>query len=262
MNEVSLLHKGQAYFYFGYQRKETMKQDIILTPAIQMPVIVLHADVVQKADELTLLAANMKIDDVFTLAVADDTKKDCANLLKAIEVERVRVKAPFLDVGKQIDAAAAGIVDKLTLAARALATNIIAFTREQERIRQEAETKARIERDRLEAIQRAETMRIEEENRKRSEEAKSKGVPAPAPVMAPIAKLVMSAPVMPPPIKSTSTTTMKQKVLVIDDATLIPWSIGGVTLLIPDEKAIKKLILAGVTVPGCRIEEKEVPRGL
>jgi hypothetical protein len=236
--------------------------DIVLVQVLQTPVIVLHADVVGKAQGIMVRSDGiLKVDDVFTLAEADEIQKSTKDLLKDIEAERVRVKAPFLAVCKQIDEASGEVMDKLKVCGKTLGNKILTFSQEQERIRQAAETAARIEREKAEALARAEAEKINAENRRKAEEAKAANRPPPAPVTVTLPKPVVQA-YVPPAIKSTSTTTMKRKVLVIDDKTQIPWSIQEVELLTVNETAIIKLLLAGIKVPGCRIEEREVPRGL
>lgn len=239
-----------------------MSTDLIVVPKpMELPVVVLQAEIVDRANGLTILATEMKVDDVFALTAADSTMIECRGLLKAVEAERVRVKAPFLDIGKQIDAAAAGVADKLTIAAKSLQSRIFAYQQEQNRLRVEAEAEANRKREEAEARQRAEQARIDEEARKKAQEAKDKGTPPPAPVVRPV--MAPIAPVyVPPVVKSTSTTVTKKTVLIVDDINLIPREIAGVTLLVLDESAALKLLKAGVTIPGCHKEEKEVPRGI
>ena len=49
----------------------------------------------------------------------------------------------------------------------------------------------------------------------------------------------------------------KRKKLRILDASKIPREIAGAALLVPDEKAIDKLMRAGIAVPGCVLEDEE-----
>jgi hypothetical protein len=84
-------------------------------------------------------------------------------------------------------------------------------------------------------------------------------------VIAPVIRPVVQAAVYVPPVqKSTSVTTVKRTFLIVDDLDAIPQVVGGVQLWIKTlaEEQIKKLIKAGMTIPGCHVEEKEVPRGM
>ncbi len=57
--------------------------------------------------------------------------------------------------------------------------------------------------------------------------------------------------------KSAVRSSTRQR-LVIDNPTIIPREIAGAVLMVPDEKAIEKLLRAGVFVSGCRLETYEV----
>lgn len=78
-------------------------------------------------------------------------------------------------------------------------------------------------------------------------------VPEPVPEPAPV---VVQMPAAAP---KTSISKSKVKELVIEDASKIPYRAmpGGEPLLKPLDAAIKRALRAGITVPGCRLDDKE-----
>jgi hypothetical protein len=243
-----------------------MTTDLIVAPkeALVTPVIVADAALVQRANELTVLATNMKVDDEFAMVAADGCVNDSRALIAAVEAERVKVKKPFLEIGKQIDAAAVSMTAKLVDAVKVLQKNIKAFTDEQERIRQKAIAEAEALRRKAEAEAQAERDRLAIKARAEAAAAAAQNRPPPPPPVMPIARPVPTFVAPPPVLKSTSTTTQKRTVLVVDDLEKIPQMFGTAMLWTKElnEAQIVKLIKAGTAIPGCHTEEREITRSL
>lgn len=229
---------------------------IVDGPSVAAPLIVLKSETMQQIDSLVIAADSLEVNDEFGRMAADDLFTKIRALEAGIEKQRTEIKAPVLKLSQAIDAAVKQPALTLATARKNLGERILAYQREQERLRREAEEKARREQAAAEAKRKAE----EQARMAQEAELRKKGMPIPPPAPAPVVQPVRPIPVPPPVTKSSAVTTAKQKVLVIVDKRQIPWEIGGVELLVPDEAAIKRLLTAGVSVPGCRIEEREILR--
>ncbi len=84
-------------------------------------------------------------------------------------------------------------------------------------------------------------------------------VPEVVDVPAPVREAAPVVVEMPPERVKTSVSRSRRKELVIEDASLIPYRAveGGEPLMKPDNAAIKRALMAGLTVEGCRLETQE-----
>jgi hypothetical protein len=212
--------------------------------------------------ELISAVSMLKIDSPEAMAKGNELFLEIDRLAKGISEERMKHSRPF-DVlkGKLIDAEKAA-TEPLLAAKREAGEKLLAYKREQDRIRREAEAAAaKAEQERRAAEARAEVERLEAEARAKPEADLPPGIEDTAPAPEPLAPVPPPAPapvvVVPPPVKSAAL-SMKKKRLKITDANLIPSTVGGVRILVPDERSIERLLRAGVAVPGCILEEYEV----
>lgn len=232
------------------------EKNLIVCGQIETPLIVLQAHVLERAGGLCREADSAVVTDAFEQVHADQLYLGIRTLESEIEKQRVTVKDPVLKLGKAIDEAVRPIMIMLAETRVKLGDRILAFKRIQEQLAREAEERRRKELEAIEAERKAkELARIAQEAA-----LKEKGMPIPPPPPVAVVAPPRPLPAPVPVIKSASVTTMKQKVLVIDDKRQIPWEIGNVELLTPNEISIKRLLMAGITVPGCRLEEREVQR--
>ena len=162
-----------------------------------------------------------------TFQEADFIYSDIHKLSKQIEQARKKAKAPILDLGKQLDAAAKTGLKPLEEAKEDLGSRIKAHEKEEEKLAEE-------QRKRAEELKMAESGRAQLTDFPDEPEQ-----------------------IIERPVKSSSVRTTKTQKVIIDDPTKIPYSIGNVVLLIPDTTAIKKLLKAGMDVPGCRLDTEE-----
>ena len=107
-----------------------------------------------KAVEATVAA--LKITDAISLQAAADMQARLTTAGKTLENTRVQLKAPFLALNKQIDAAAQPVQLRIDLAKRALSIAQTNYVAEQRRLAEEAERARQAELRRLEAIRVAE----------------------------------------------------------------------------------------------------------
>jgi hypothetical protein len=194
---------------------------------------------------------------------ADAAYQQLQTLSREIEKSRETLKKPALDFGRSLDAAAKEAVAPIEAEKSRLGAVIKDWQKRENARREELARKAREEAER----QRQEQIRLE---REREEAARLAALPKDDPVpgedpvpvdeptvafVAPEKPAVPIQPVyVPPPVKS-SVREKVSKVLVIEDAALIPRELSGAVLLVPDEAQIKRLLTAGIKVPGCRLDE-------
>jgi hypothetical protein len=125
-----------------------------------------------KAEANVLLEAAKGI----TVKTADDYQSagrffaHVKSKIKEVEAERTKRVKPLNDTVKLINADYKAISDKLEAICRAVEVPMLAFKREEERLRREAEEAARKERERLEA-EAKEAARIEMEKAQKAREA-------------------------------------------------------------------------------------------
>lgn len=249
----------------------TLTLPVVVPNTLPAEIVALSPELLAEAGRLVGEAMAMTPSDAASLDRANDLFRKVDKLAKTIADGRLEVTRPIDALKKKIIAAEEQATKPLAEAKTALGARITACARELQRqreeierkAREEAEAKARAERERLEAERQAkikadreeherQTKAAEEEARLFGTEAEEIAPPAPPPPV-----VVVPEVVLPPeaqlPIKSAARTTTRQK-LVIDEPKLIPVELGGVRLLVPDEKAITAMLKAGVQIPGCRLE--------
>lgn len=137
------------------------------------------------------------VDSPATRDAAVSAQQDLAAIIKGTEAARVTVKAPVLDLGKKIDAAAKEFLAPVIQHQQRLNALVTDYQAEERRKAQEEERK-RIEEARK--VQ-AELDRLAAEQRRKEEEARKANLPPPpppAPIPAPVV-IVPAAPVAPKP---------------------------------------------------------------
>lgn len=214
--------------------------------------------------------------DILLFKDADAAYQQLQALTRAIEATREALKRPALEFGRKLDAtareASAGLeAEKVRLGAEIKRWQVAENHRRAELARIAREEQERLQREALAKAEeeRLERIRVAEAERQRQIDAMPKEDPVPGedpvpaddlpPVdlevfTAPAPAVVIPKPWTPPPVKS-SVREKVTKVLVIDDAGLIPDQVAGCPLWVLDEAAVKRLLLAKVAVPGCRLDE-------
>jgi hypothetical protein len=225
-------------------------------------IVALAEDVAKRIVELkteALIVAKMPLAAV-DRGAAVKTLVEIAKMRKDLEANRKTLKAPVLELGREIDGAANGALDELDVGKEAL-----------ERVVQ-----------RLDAAERQERERIEAENRRAMEEALRKADAERAAKEAEIAELtkdastpedlraaaelevevvhvvnahaVVELAAIPEKTRTPVSTRMVKEVKIIDPD-LIPDRMNGLELKKLVESNIKKLLIAGVDVPGAKLVE-------
>jgi len=208
------------------------------------------------------------IDTIDDYKAADEVVAQSVRVLKDLEAERKRIKAPILELGRQIDEAAGEAVTGLTMVKSRLGTLLLTYQQAENRRREE-------ERQRLAEAARlaeAENARIAELNRQ--ELARVAALSASAAEVAPWEEPVaIEAPAIIPvveipgqyerqmavaPLKSSAVVAKTIKRVEITDASLVPHEFGGVPLWEINIKAVEKLAKAGAQIPGVTITEVHV----
>jgi flagellar biosynthesis GTPase FlhF len=244
---------------------------------IAAPLEVIPEELGTGARNLAIASKALIIADAATFEVGNRLLIDSHAALKQIEAKRVALKRPLADLGKAIESVCSSLSDPLEKEKANLQGRVAAWSRQEkakaEAARLAAEEVARKEREAAEQ-ERARLQAIaDEEHRQQvaAAEAKAKaeadelaavlGKPVEAkPVeVAPAPKVEIAAPTTPAPVipaapKASAIVERNVPVLVIDDAALVPVSIGGQELRPLDKAAIKRAINAGITVPGAHIE--------
>lgn len=251
-----------------------MSTALVVANTLPPQIAALKDETLASALSLATEAKALSIKDAESLAVANALYKRIDGLNKAIKEQRLEITRP-------IDALKDAIMDAERLATKPLSDaredlgkRIFEMDRELARQRQlaeakarkEAEEKAAAERARLEA-ERQEIIRKQQAEHAEAERAAKEQAdlfgteaepipeaePPPPVVVVPVVDAVMIPPALPKSAVRGSTRTK----LKIHDASKIPRDLAGVVLLIPDDKAIEKLMKAGVEVPGCHLETVE-----
>lgn len=124
------------------------------------PLLVVASDAIEKVTALHQRANALTIRTPQDAEGASALLVEVMQLSKLIEGRRVEAKAPFLDMGKRIDAAVRPHSDALDAVARLLKPKLAQWQQDQDRIAREAEAK------RL-----AELKRLDDERSKREKEA-------------------------------------------------------------------------------------------
>lgn len=135
------------------------------------------------------------VDSPATRDAAVDAQRDLAALIKGTEAARVAVKAPVLDLGKKIDAAAKAFLEPIIQHQARLNALVTDYQAEERRKAQEEERKRVEEARRIQA----ERDRLEAEQRRKEEEARKANLPPPPPTPPPAPVVVVAPPPAPKP---------------------------------------------------------------
>jgi len=210
--------------------------------------------VVSRAATLARMAENWPVvTSVEEHAAAADKFRAIRDLKKTIEDNRVSVTKPLLDAQRAVKARADEITAQLDRGERMLRDRLSVF--------EAAERQREAEREAQRRAEAAERARVAAEEAARQREAELARTPDDAPYqldeVPQTAPPVVEAPAPAPaaPAMKSVTSVRKVQTLKIVDVALIPAELNGVRLLVPDEAAILKLLKAGLTIPGCELEE-------
>lgn len=232
---------------------------------------VLVAISAEARDQISALEAQAA--DIVAIACMDDyTAADAvlAQVIKAIrdlENERKRIKAPIIDLGRQLDEAASEASTGLLVIKSALGQKLLVFQQAENRRRDEE--RQRLEAQRREAEEQARKAReIEEHNQReiaRAAAAAAEVAPweEPPAEAAPDLIPVVEAPTFEQqfaaaPLKSHSVVAKTIRRVEITNPELVPREFGGVALWIIDTKAVERLAKAGAQIPGVTITDVHI----
>lgn len=199
---------------------------------------------------------------------ADEVVAQVVRVLKDLEAERKRIKAPILELGRQIDEAAGEAVTGLTVVKSRLGSLLLTYQqaenrrREEERQRlAEAARLAEAENARIAELNRQELARVAALNASATEAAPwEEPVAIEAPAIIPVVEIPghYERQVAAAPLKSSAVVAKTIKRVEITDASLVPREFGGVQLWTIDTKTVEKLAKAGALIPGVTITEVQV----
>lgn len=228
----------------------------------------------ERAVVLVAKAKGYVISDVQSLADAEEGYRLIDALGKSIAESRLEITRPVDDFKKQIMEAERKATIPLLEAKTGLAQKIAKFRAEEQARRDEAARLARIEAERVAAIERkrlqdeqaAHIKKAQEERAaaeaKAKQEAEMFGTEVDISILpeVPVEREVVVIPqqlaVAAPDMGRSAVRQVVKKKLVIDDASRVPDEIAGKPLWILDEKAVDKLLRAGIAVPGCRLVDE------
>ncbi len=264
----------------------------VTRPIVDAPLVVLSAEVVARIEALELNDREMlPCTTPDRIPVVDKLAKDANDLAKAIEANRVEVKAAPLEWCRAIDEAAAYPRDRLLAIRKRRDAEIIRVKEAEERKRQEAEAeRQRIEAEAERARQAAEAerRRLAEEERRAAEEiarleqvAKDEGdrqaldaLRAEATLQAVAAResvnraeaaadkasgaaWVAAVEAAPPPTPKARVHARKVMKVVAGDTRKTPAAVNGICIVKAwDLVAIRKLLESGVEVPEFSLVEE------
>jgi hypothetical protein len=253
-----------------------MSAAVIVANTLPAQIVALSNESLEQAAGLVEKSAAIVVThDQCSIDAASAVYREMDALQKAIAKQRLEITRPIDALKTAIMEAERKATNPLSAEVMRLAPLIKKAEEKRDAIKAEevrkarewAEAKARAERERLEK-ERQELIEKQRQERAEAEqlakdEAAMFGVEAeplppveepPPVVIVPVVEapgtFAISAP-------KSAVRTSTRKRLVIDDAAKIPREIAGAVLLVPDEKAIDKLLRAGVAVPGCRLESYE-----
>ena len=242
----------------------TMPQPVI-SGAIKSLFEVVPQALVGKFKELTTFANAAEITDATSHKIAAEILVKIHAADKALEERRKEVKAPFIQTGKAIDDIMKSISDPIIGAKKSLIARISEYEQAEKRriylLQQEAEKKEREEREAHELERKKLQSEADAAAKIEADEAAELlGTPvevvAEKPIFMPFLPAKPAA-IIPAAPKS-AVTQRTVKTLSITDASKIPRELGGIQLWTLNEMAVRKLIDAGVTVPGAEIIESKV----
>jgi flagellar biosynthesis GTPase FlhF len=129
------------------RHREERSNSLITVPGLAQATVTIDASAYKRRAEIIEAAefCPKAVNDADTQGEVTNVLRDIARLLKETEDGRKLVKAPVLDLGKRIDAAAAEFVQTLEAQKARLNGMLVAYETEQRRIAMEAEVKRQAE---------------------------------------------------------------------------------------------------------------------
>jgi hypothetical protein len=113
-----------------------MSTDLILTPPVMAPTIILSGEVIAAVATLEQrLGALPNISDQETLDAVRAVMNEAGDLARAVDAQRANAKAPWAEVANKIDAVARPIRKRLELCVAEAKGQIAIFSAEQDRLR-------------------------------------------------------------------------------------------------------------------------------
>lgn len=223
----------------------------IATESIARPIVAIDLKVLTEIHTLVRMGSAMQVTDAATFDRADDVNRRMRRYLKELETQRVKIKAPVLDLGRRLDAVTKEAVKPLAEATGKLSERLVTYQRAEEAKVRKAEAERR-EAERL--AQEAEEAAVREAVTGDTEKAVERLEEA-ATIRETAAAEVPTA------VKSGSVHETTRQVLVVDDAMHIPQRVTTPTgerieLWALDEPAVRRALMSGATVPGAHLEKK------
>lgn len=230
---------------------------MVLAHEIPAPLVVFDAKTAAEAKAIVAQCNAITTIDDATRARADAAMRTGTALERQIEKHRVAAKAEPLDLCRKIDAACKGYMDQLATATKRVAMLLDADTQRQlaiVRAREEAQQRAIEEARRQAQIQEvADQVAIADLGEPATAADKVALAELEAEVMVERELSAVVPMTVPASVPKTGATRRMVDELVIDDVDAIPRTINGIELLVVDKAAVKRMLLAGVKVPGCRL---------
>ena len=266
-----------------------MTSALVIENKLPKEIVAIDAAVLESANTMAFQARSLILIDAETLAIGNAKFKEIDALTKAIKEQRLEITRPIEALADAVREAAKKATMPLDEARADLGDRIMKFDRKlkaeaaeaERKARAEAESKAAAERQRLEAIRQAEIAKQQAEYQVAKEAAEKARAEAQAladeeaalfGAQAPAIEVVEpEKPAEPPPVvivpvldavrapilHKCAVRPSKRKTLRILDASKIPREIAGAALMVPDKVAIRKIMDAGIAVPGCVLEDEE-----
>lgn len=216
-----------------------------VTSTIDSTIVLLSPDAAAQARDLLASAAELGDIDGDNFAMADQVVARLQGWLSRLELSRKAAKEPVLALGRAIDATAGGWSDAVTRAKDALSGRIAKRLRALEEQRRQAE--AAREAALAKAVEQAEAVAAMPAETPDDEQARDELVLSAAVVLLPVV-----------PQRPKSAVQLRQnQVVTITDASKIPFTLNHLQLMEPKLANIKKLLVAGVDVPGAVLVTEE-----
>lgn len=247
---------------------------VIVRHEIPAEIVALSPETVDEVARLLAAAEACEVSDLASLEVAESLFRDIDQLGKAIAAQRLEITRPLDALKKQIIAAERDATKALQQRREALGGQVLAFRRELERQRREAERRVREEAERRERErlqrqrEREEAARREAEERAAAESALFGSASDPEPVLLepepePEPDPVVALPAV-PDAPAAVRAVKRTKAEIYDESALIRAAcqsgdgrLYGRQVLTIDKRAAEALAKAGVEVPGVRMVEVE-----
>lgn len=199
---------------------------------------------------------------------ADRVLAQVVKVIRDLETERKRIKAPILDLGRQLDEAASEAGTGLLAIKANLGQKLLIFQQAENRRREEdrhrlaeAARLAEAENARIAELNRQELARVAALNEAATEAAPWEETPAvEAAAIIPAVEIPghYEAQMAAVPLKSSAVVSKTIKRVEITDPSIVPREFGGVALWTIDTKAVEKLAKAGAVIPGVTITEVQI----